>query len=516
MREMRFQAPPDETERSWLQRARLTLPGLSWHPKGCDECTGTGYKGRIGYSICGEASRAVLSHMPPPTVWLFMACKKSSRAGPHWPNFVVCPSPFPKFPMIEPNLPLPSEKDDSRNDQPFVSPLERLLRPFAEFSHLSAASGIVLVVFALSAILWANSPWSASYAATWEVPFTVGFGENFLLSKPLIHWINDGLMAVFFLLVGLEIKREITTGELATWRIAALPCAAALGGMVLPAGIYAALNAGHPTFTGWGIPMATDIAFSLGILALMGSRVPLVLKIFLTALAIADDLGAVLVIAIFYTSETSVALLLAAVAVTLMIWLFGRIGGRSPVVFTILGLVLWLCVLKSGVHATVAGVMMAFALPSKKLPDEGDPLTEVWEHSLHPWVAFLIMPVFALANAGVTLSGDLRAALSSAASVGIIGGLVLGKPLGILLFCWLAVKCRIASLPDGITWRHVAGVGALAGIGFTMSLFIADLAFENEAHLTSAKAGILAASLISAIVGSLALACVCRRPSAGN
>lgn len=394
------------------------------------------------------------------------------------------------------------------------SPLERILRPFTAFFNLSAASGILLVVCALAAILWANSTAGASYTATWQLPFTIGFGQDHLLTKPIILWINDGLMAVFFLLVGLEIKREVTGGELASLQKAALPCAAALGGMIVPALLYAGWNAGQPTLRGWGVPMATDIAFSLGLLALMGPRVPLALKVFLTALAIADDLGAVLVIAIFYTSGVSVWLLISALMAWVLMWAFGRLGGRSAVVFTLLGLLLWLCVLKSGVHATVAGVMMAFALPGKQLPDEGDPLTEVWEHALHPWVAFIIMPVFALANAGVVLGQGIAEALGSATSLGIVCGLVLGKPIGILLFSWVAVKSKVAVLPEGVNWTQVLGAGTLAGIGFTMSLFIADLAFEDAAHLTAAKAGILAASTLAAIFGWIILSSALPRRAA--
>lgn len=396
-------------------------------------------------------------------------------------------------------------QEPAPEDQHFISPLERILRPFAAFFSLSASSGILLVVCALAAMLWANSPASASYTATWQLPFTIGFGQDHVLTKPIILWINDGLMAVFFLLVGLEIKREVTSGELATLKKAALPCAAALGGMIVPALIYAGWNAGQPSLRGWGIPMATDIAFSLGILALMGPRVPLALKVFLTALAIADDLGAVLVIAIFYTSGVSAWLLISALLAWVLMWAFGRLGGRSAVAFTLLGVLLWLCVLKSGVHATVAGVMMAFALPGNKLPDEGDPLTEVWEHALHPWVAFIIMPIFALANAGVVLGHGIAEALGSATSLGIVCGLVLGKPIGILLFSWLAVKSKAAVLPEGVDWVQLLGAGTLAGIGFTMSLFIADLAFEDAAHLTAAKAGILAASILAAILGWIVL-----------
>ena len=247
--------------------------------------------------------------------------------------------------------------------------------------------------------------------------------------------------------------------------------------------------------------MATDIAFSLGVLAILGKRAPLSLKIFLTAVAIVDDLGAVAVIAIFYTDTIHWMLLMSSLGAWLLAFAFGRAGGRHPAVFIVLGLIMWVCMLKSGVHATIAGVLLAFAVPGKKLPTEGDPATERWEHALHPWVAFLIMPVFALANAGVIIGGDFTSSLTSPEALGIITGLVLGKPIGITLFSWLAVKAGLAALPGGMSWGKLVGVGCLAGIGFTMSLFIAELAFQEPAYLNTAKAGILAASIISGIVG---------------
>lgn len=391
------------------------------------------------------------------------------------------------------------------SSHPPRTPVEVIIRPFADFLKKESASGLILMIVAALALLWANSPLAASYEALWSTKFTVGYGTDFLLSKPLLLWVNDGLMAVFFLLVGLEIKRELTTGELNTMARAALPAAAALGGMVVPALFYVLLNRGTPTAGGWGIPMATDIAFSLGIMALLGSRVPLGLKVFLTALAIVDDLGAVAVIAIFYTEQISLPFLAASLGAWAVALLFGRLGGRSAVVFGLLAVVMWVCMLKSGVHATIAGVLMAFAIPGRKLPHEGDPRTEVWEHALHPWVAFVIMPVFALANAGVSLGSGAAGAITSPAALGIVLGLVLGKPVGILLFSWLAVRLRLASLGTGMTWAGVTGTAILAGVGFTMSLFIAELAFSDPAHITAAKLGILSASAVAGLAGYIVL-----------
>lgn len=402
-------------------------------------------------------------------------------------------------------MPSPHSSDSSGSHE-LPTPIEQIIRPFAAFLRLQAASGILLMLCAITALVWANSDWRTSYAALWSTKFDMAYGDGLKLSKPLILWINDGLMAVFFLVVGLEIKRELVSGELASARRAALPAAAALGGMLVPALLYAAFNSGRASQPGWGIPMATDIAFSLGVLAVLGKRVPLAVKVFLTAIAIVDDLGAVVVIAIFYTAQIKWGLLAASLGFWALTWLFGRAGGRHPAVFILLGLCLWVCMLKSGVHATIAGVLLALAIPGKKLPSEADPLTERWEHALHPWVAYLIMPVFALANAGVPISNDVVQALTSPEALGIMVGLVAGKPFGIAVFAWLAVKSNLAALPRGMTWRNVIGVGCLAGIGFTMSLFIAELAFANlHEHLVTAKTGILAASLVAGILGYLSL-----------
>lgn len=419
-----------------------------------------------------------------------------------------------------------------------------LVRPFETFFGLESASGILLLATAAAALVWANSPWSESYVHLWETYVTVG-GGALELSKSLHHWINDGLMAVFFFVVGLEIKREVLVGELASPRQAALSVAAAVGGMVVPALLYVAVNAGGPGAAGWGIPMATDIAFALGVLALLGSRVPVALKVFVTAVAIVDDLGAVLVIALFYTAELNLMALAAAGVVMVLLLGLNRGGIRTAAPYALLGVVLWVALLKSGVHATLAGVLLALTIPASRRVDapaflararsyleefaedvrEGQtaptadqrdalhslesaaedlqtPLTRL-EHILHPWVAFFVMPVFALANAGVALGGG--ASLLDAVPLGIVLGLVAGKPVGILLSAWLAVRLGWAELPAGTGWTHLLGVGLLCGIGFTMSLFIAGLAFPTPELLDSAKLGILAASALAGVGGGLLL-----------
>jgi NhaA family Na+:H+ antiporter len=430
-------------------------------------------------------------------------------------------------------------------------PKHPIIRTFESFVRIEVASGVLLLGFAVLALLWANSAWGGSYAALWQTVMTVGVGE-FVISKPLLLWINDGLMAIFFFVVGLEIKREVLVGELASPKKAALPLAAAMGGMVVPAGAYVLFNAGTAGIDGWGIPMATDIAFALGVLALMGSRAPLSLKIFLTALAIVDDLGAVLVIAFFYTAELKVGALVAAAAFFVVLVVINRMDARHPLPYVLLGIGLWVAFLKSGIHATIGGVLLALTIPVRqRIPaaqfqEEGDYLMERYgeaadadkgalsseqqavvhtleesceavqtplerlEHLLHPWVGFFIMPVFALANAGVVLSGEmLGVAFGSTITLGIIAGLVLGKQVGVSLFAWVAVRLGWAELPEDVNWRQVYGVAWLTGIGFTMSLFIAGLGFEEPVALDSAKIGILIASLLSGIGGWILL----RRPA---
>ena len=433
--------------------------------------------------------------------------------------------------------------------RPPPTPIERVLRPFQEFMHTESSGGIVLLAAAVAALLWANTPFWESYREVWGTYLSVGVGEwSFRLS--IHHFINDALMAVFFFLVGLEIKREMLVGELASARAAALPIAGAAGGAAVPALVYLAINPAGVEATGWGIPMATDIAFALGVLALMGPRIPLGLKVFLAALAIVDDLIAVLVIALFYTAEVSTAALGFGALVLMVLVAMNRLGVRHPGAYAAAGFFLWAAFLVSGVHATIAGVLLALTIPARTRIDaqefsegsreiiaafdragmEGEsvltneeqhaaiqaledsceqaqaPLQRL-EHGLHVWVAFGIIPLFALANAGVPVSGDLGAALSHPVTVGVILGLVVGKPIGILAASWVAVKSGVATLPAGVSWRTILGVSCLAGIGFTMSLFVASLAFgEGSPLLDSAKIGILGASAVAALLGWVLLA----------
>ena len=425
--------------------------------------------------------------------------------------------------------------------------LGQVLLPFQEFVRTEASSGILLIICTVVALIWANSPWADSYTSLWQTKLTVDVG-GFGLSKSLLLWINDGLMAVFFFVVGLEIKREVLAGELSSPRKAALPIVAALGGMVLPAAIYALLNAGKAGAAGWGIPMATDIAFALGVLSLLGARAPLSLKVFLTAVAIVDDIGAVLIIALFYTSQIAWGALAVGGGFLLALIIVNRLGVRKPLIYALLGIGLWVAFLKSGVHATVAGVLLAMTIPARtrinadQFLARGRELVERFEragacgesvltnrrqrgilqamenavnqaetplqrleHALHPWVTYAIMPVFALANAGVSLRGDIGSALTHPITLGVAAGLILGKQIGIFLAARLVVALKIADRPAGVTWQHIYGAGWLAGIGFTMSLFIAGLAFGDSAVLTQAKVGILLASIIAGGVGWLLL-----------
>ena len=411
---------------------------------------------------------------------------------------------------------------------------------FQQFTGLQASGGILLLAAAALALLWANSSWSDSYFELWETYLSFSL-DGMSLKHTLLHWVNDGLMVVFFFLVGLEIKREVLVGELASFRRAALPLTAAVGGMALPALIYTIFNLGRPGEAGWGIPMATDIAFVLGILTLLGSRVPVSLKVFFTALAIADDLGAVLVLALFYSGEISwVALGAGAVFLAVLIVLNrGRV--RNPLPYALLGVGLWLAFLQSGIHPTIAGVLLAMTIPSRTavrgeafmaqcsaalrgLGPDGvgsaggrrqqaaaqtleviaeriqSPLQRM-ERALNPWVAYLVVPIFALANAGVALGGNLLEAITQPISLGIILGLLLGKSLGITFFSWAAVKTGLADLPQGVKWPQLFAASWLAGIGFTMSLFIASSAFDEPAILDLAKMDILIASVLAALIG---------------
>lgn len=419
---------------------------------------------------------------------------------------------------------------------------------FAEFFQTEALGGIVLVLCVIVAVIWANSAQAQSYFEIWNSRGTLSFGE-FRIDKPILLWINDGLMAVFFLVVGLEIKRELLVGELSDARHAALPIAAAIGGMAVPAAIYIAFNAGGPGARGWGVPMATDIAFSLGVLALLGSRIPTGLKVFLAALAIVDDIGAVLVIAVFYTSKIDGAMLGWAGMIYALLLAANRAGIRWLVLYLALGFLLWFFFLKSGVHATIAGVLLALAIPTRVKIDAATFQEEVGEnlnamgpaeeggimsdgqqdavraieqatdgvqmplerlkHALHPWQTYGIVPLFALANAGIPLKSDTASQISSPIPLGIILGLFVGKPVGILLFSWLAVRFKKASLPESVHWGQIIGAAILAGIGFTMSLFVADLAFIGQPVHDTAKLGILIGSLAAAVVGYVWLRVCC-------
>jgi NhaA family Na+:H+ antiporter len=380
----------------------------------------------------------------------------------------------------------------------------RLLAPFQRFADSEAAGGIVLLVCTAIALAWANSPWRDGYDSLLRHALPVG-GSHVMLELSVHEWINDGLMAFFFFLVGLEIKREMLIGELASVRRAALPIAGAIGGMVVPAVLYVLLNGAGSGARGWGIPMATDIAFALGVVALLGPRVPLALKVFLAAVAIVDDIGAVLVIAIFYTATIWWASLAVAASVLVALVLINRAGVRHAAPYLMLGVVLWLAVLMSGIHATIAGVLVAMTIPANARDETESSLLERLEHALHAPVAFVIVPLFALANAGVRIGGASSSRVSLAVLTGVAIGLVIGKPLGITMASWLAVRSRIASLPDGVSWRLLQGVSWLGGIGFTMSLFVGALAFTDAALLDSAKLGVLLASCAAAFMGCLML-----------
>jgi NhaA family Na+:H+ antiporter len=430
---------------------------------------------------------------------------------------------------------------------PLEALVGRVLSPFEQFLRRTSAGGIVLVAATLATLVLAALVGSEYLHHLWERPAGFSLGSH-TISLSLHHWVNDGLMALFFLLVGLELKREMLVGELASIRDAALPVVAAVGGMVVPACIYLAFTAGTPFTHGWGVPMATDIAFAVGILVLLGSRVPRNLIVFLTALAIVDDLGAVLVIALFYTAQIDTYALGAAGAITAVLVLFNRAGVRDPRPYWAVGAMLWLAVFASGVHATLAGIVLAMAIPARpsqtraefeqrlgelreEFHEDGldattadDPLRNArmtsiaealeraaaavqsplqrTEHRLAPWVTFAVIPIFAIANAGIDLTAvRWSEALGSRITLGVIGGLVLGKFVGIGAFSWVAVKLGIGRLPSGVGWRHVFGAAWLGGIGFTMSIFIGQLAFEDALAVDQAKLGILLGSAIAAAIG---------------
>lgn len=370
-----------------------------------------------------------------------------------------------------------------------------------EFLRLEAASGIILVVAAVLAMIMANSPLAPLYIALFDIPVTVQVGAVGI-AKPLLLWINDGLMAVFFLLVGLEIKREIREGELSNRDQALLPCIAALGGMIVPAVIYAVLNWHDDTaLRGWAIPTATDIAFALGVLTLLGSRVPVSLKVFLTALAIIDDLGAIVIIALFYTAGLSLESLLLAVVALAALFILNKMKVMRISAYVLVGIALWVFVLKSGVHATLAGVALAMAIPMRDPDDpERSPLCDV-EHRLHLWVAYGILPLFAFANAGVSLAGISLSAMVESLPLGIALGLFFGKQIGVFGATWLAVKTGIGRMPEGTRWAQIYGAAILAGVGFTMSLFIGTLAFSGHEQAAQVRIGVLGGSTLSALIG---------------
>lgn len=433
---------------------------------------------------------------------------------------------------------------------------ERLARPFVRFMELEISSAILLLSMAVVALLWANSPWGDTYAAFWHIPFGLQLGDFFHLELSLEHWVNDGLMAVFFFMVGMEIKREMVYGDLSSRERAMLPLFGALGGMIVPAGIYVFLHAGGPAVRGWGVPMATDIAFAVAALSVMGSRVPSSLRVFLLALAITDDLGAVAVIAVFYTAEIHVSALAYAGAGLLLCILANIIGIRSMLVYGVLGLFVWFQTHHSGVHATIAGVLLGFVTPTKVwrhdhetlihrgrdaldhlrdllrgVHDTPEPvdhgghgrhhatreLASLARETVSPLdflvnllerpVAFFIMPIFALANAGVVLDASTLGdpmALRVAAAVAL--GLVVGKPVGIGLFSWVAVRSGLAVLPKGVNWGMLTATGVLAGIGFTVALFVTALAFTDPVHAAGSKIGILLGSVFATAAGLLVLA----------
>ena len=420
--------------------------------------------------------------------------------------------------------------------------LARAAQPIVRFLHVEAAGGILLVAATVAALVWANSPWQASYEALWSTRIRIEIG-SYVFDEDLVHVINDLLMAVFFFVVGMEIKRELIIGELRDRRAVALPAMAAFGGMMVPALFYLAFNSGGPGASGWGVPMATDIAFALGVVALLGSRVPSSIKVLLLTLAIVDDIGAIVVIAVFYSDNLRPAFLLAAFAVTILLAAMHRVRMIYSPLFTIAGFVLWLTVFESGVHATIAGVMMGLLTPATPLQTdlEAEQVVDVLENrsdlraddvrkaanlirnsvspcdrlidSLHPWTSYLIVPLFALANAGIALSAGAFSN-PSRVLVGVAIALVVGKPIGVLGFSWLAVRLGLGRLPEGAPWGHIAGVATLAGIGFTVSLFITGLAFDDVAIQDDAKIGVLVASIVAAAAGTLVFTIASRRSAA--
>ena len=426
-------------------------------------------------------------------------------------------------------------------------PIVKLTRPLENFIKIEGNSSIFLIFCIIGVLILANTHWKTSYTSFWRTPIVISIG-SFELAKPLLLWINDGLMAIFFCLIGLEIKREVLVGELSDLKNVTLPILAALGGMIVPALFYFVINIKTPFLKGVGIPMATDIAIALGILILLGKRIPSSLKIFFTALAITDDIGAIIIIALFYTESVSWISLLVGAGFLALLISANKLHIQSPIIYTILGIGLWLGILKSGIHATIGGMLFAFTIPVRtrinslefletgqqalgefekdctnktsqfttanqraalqqleKATHQVQPPLQRLEHELYYWVAFLVVPIFVLANAGVTLEGNLTASLTHPITLGIVTGLVVGKPLGIILFVRFAIWSGLATMPSDVNWQHIYGVSWLAGIGFTMSLFFAVLAFGGTSQMMMAKLGILVGSAIAGIVGWLIL-----------
>lgn len=373
---------------------------------------------------------------------------------------------------------------------------------FSDFFNSEKAGGFILIFCTILSILIANSSLGEGYLHFWHE--SIGFENTFLhLKHPVEYWINDGLMAIFFLLVGLEIEREIYIGELSSLKNASLPFFAAIGGMVAPAIFHYVFNHGTATQAGFGIPMATDIAFALGILSLLGNKVPVSLKIFLTAFAIIDDLGAIIIIAIFYTKTFSLAYFGTAIGIFILLLVFNRLKFHNLLLYILPGIVMWYCMLQSGVHATVSGVLLAFALPFGN-GDEHSPSYKL-QHLLHKPVAFIILPLFALANTGIVFASGWASQLTSKNSIGIILGLVAGKPIGVLLLAYTAVKLKLSSLAEDINWKQITGAGILGGIGFTMSVFITLLAYNDGPTIVSSKIAVLFSSLFAGVVGFIVL-----------
>lgn len=382
-----------------------------------------------------------------------------------------------------------------------------------EFFRLEAAGGILLGLAAIAALIMENSVLRPLYDALLTTPVIVQIG-TFLINKPLLLWINDGLMAIFFLLVGLEIKREILEGELSTRQQISLPAIAALGGLAIPALIYSYINWGDAeSIRGWAIPAATDIAFALGVITVLGNRIPETLKICLVAIAILDDLAAIIIIALFYTDNLSLFSLAVGIIAITILTLLNRSGVTRLAPYIITGIFLWACVLKSGVHATLAGVVLAFFIPLKAKNAEGKAPLRMLEHGLHPWVAYLVLPLFAFANAGVSLQGLSLDLMMQPITLGIAAGLFFGKQIGVMGFTALGIALKLCRLPQGVSWQQYYGMSLITGIGFTMSLFIGTLAFEDVAHQTAVRLGVLAGSILSGVLGYLILRSVSHTPT---